>query len=125
QKANPYINVGLNFDYFFARKVMFVKYAVAMVCFPGGFGTLDEFFEALTLLQTQRTRPSPLILIGSAYWSGLVDWVRARLLEQRMIGPADMDLFYVADTNEDAIAHLLSKYKEAGPLWEPPNRALN
>jgi uncharacterized protein (TIGR00730 family) len=125
QKPNPYLNIGINFDYFFARKVMFVKYAVALVCFPGGFGTLDELFEVLTLIQTQRSFPSPLILMGKDYWSGLVDWIRARLLEQRMISPADMDLLTVMDTNEDAIRIILDRYKEAGPLWEPPNRSLN
>ncbi len=124
QKANPYLNVGLDFDYFFARKVMFVKYSVAMVCFPGGFGTLDEFFEAITLLQTQRTKPSPLILIGTDYWKGLVDWIRDRLLGQSMINPRDLELFYLTDSNEDAVAHILGKYKEAGPMWEPPIRAL-
>lgn len=123
QKANPYLNIRLDFDYFFARKVMFVKYAVAMICFPGGYGTLDEMFEAMTLLQTQRTRPSPLILIGKAYWGGLVGWIRDRLLSEGKISPADMDLFYLTDSNEEAISYLLSKYKEAGPLWEPPQPA--
>src|SRR5690606_18891624 len=81
QKPNPYQNVRLDFDYFFARKVMFVRYAVAMVCFPGGFGTLDEMFEALTLIQTHRTKQSSLILFGSDYWRPLLDWFRNALLE--------------------------------------------
>jgi len=82
QKPNPYQNVSLDFHYFFARKMMFVKYAGALVCFPGGFGTLDEFFEALTLIQTQKTPRFPVVCIGREYWSGLHDWIEKTLLNQ-------------------------------------------
>jgi uncharacterized protein (TIGR00730 family) len=125
QHANPYLNVGVDFDYFFARKVMFVKYAVALVCFPGGFGTLDELFEALTLIQTQRAKPSPVVLIGTAYWEGLVHWLKARLLEtHRTISPQDLDLFVVTDDLDVAVRHILRNYKEAGPLWDHPARSI-
>jgi uncharacterized protein (TIGR00730 family) len=121
QKANPYLNIRLDFKYFFARKVMFVKYAVALVCFPGGFGTLDELFETLTLIQTQKTPPSPVVLIGSEYWSPLVNWFRGTLLEEHQaISPEDLDLVMVTDDVEEAVAHILRKYRQAGPLWEPP-----
>ena len=125
QHANPYLNVRMDFDYFFARKVMFVKYAIAMVCFPGGFGTLDELFEALTLIQTQRTKPSPVVLFGTAYWDGLGQWLRKRLLEtEKTISPEDLDLFIVTDDIDVAVRHILRNYKEAGPLWEHPTRSV-
>jgi uncharacterized protein (TIGR00730 family) len=125
QRANPYLNVSLNFDYFFARKVMFVRYSVAMVCFPGGYGTLDELFEALTLIQTQRSHPSPLILIGSQYWNGLVTWLREQLLERHhTISRSDLDLFKVTDDVEEAVSEIRARYRQAGPLWEPPRRTV-
>ncbi len=121
QVANPYLNARLDFDYFFARKVMFVKYSIALVCFPGGFGTLDELFEGLTLIQTQRTKPSPVVMIGTDYWEGLVDWIRHRLLDtHKTISPEDMDLFMLTDDLDAAVAHIRATYKEAGPLWEQP-----
>ena len=100
QYSNPYLNLRIDFRYFFVRKTMFVKYSEGFVVFPGGFGTLDELFEALTLIQTGKARRFPLVLVGVDYWSGLVDWVRARLAGEGMIGPADIDLFTVTDSVE-------------------------
>jgi uncharacterized protein (TIGR00730 family) len=121
QKANPYINLGIEFDYFFARKVMFVKYAVALVCFPGGYGTLDEFFETLTLIQTQRTPPSPVVLIGKSFWEPMIDWLKATLLEEhRTISPEDLDLFMLSDDVGEVVEHIARKCPECGPLWDHP-----
>jgi uncharacterized protein (TIGR00730 family) len=123
QQANKYINVGIEFDYFFARKVMFLKYAVALVCFPGGYGTLDEFFETLTLIQTQRTKPSPVILIGKKFWTPLIDWIKTTLIEEhKTVSPEDLDLFMVTDEVDEAVAHILRKCPECGPLWDHPGR---
>ena len=97
QRPNPYANVRLNFRYFFVRKVVFVKYSVAYVVMPGGFGTLDELSEAITLIQTKRIRPFPVFLVGSDYWRGFVDWVNSTMLSAGKISPGDMDLFTVID----------------------------
>lgn len=97
QKLNPYVNVSLQFRYFFVRKVMFVKYAQAYIGMPGGFGTLDEIFEALTLIQTKRLKAFPIILVGSDYWNGLVEWMRDILLARGYISPEDLDIFMVMD----------------------------
>ena len=97
QGINPYCDIGLEFHYFFVRKIMFVRYASGFVVFPGGFGTLDELFEALTLIQTDKIREFPVILVGSEYWGGLVSWLRERLLGEGKISPPDMDLFCVTD----------------------------
>jgi len=97
QKPNPYSNIKVEFNYFFVRKVMFIKYALAYIIMPGGFGTLDELFEAVTLIQTKRVKPLPVILFGSEYWSGLVDWIKSRLLEEKRISPADLDILKVTD----------------------------
>ena len=121
QTTNPYVNFGVNFDYFFARKMMFVKYAVALVCFPGGYGTLDELFETLTLLQTHKTKPSPVILIGTSYWEPLIQWMRNTLLEEHgTISTSDLDLFMLTDDVDVAVAHIVEEAIEAGPLWEQP-----
>ncbi|GMU23455.1 MAG: cytokinin riboside 5'-monophosphate phosphoribohydrolase [Phycisphaerae bacterium] len=126
QHPNPYQNVRLDFDYFFARKVMFVRFAVALVCFPGGFGTLDEMFETLTLVQTHRTKRSPIILIGSAFWSPLVQWVRDGLLnEYQTISPEDFDLFFLTDDIDEAVGRIVKNYREEGVLWEPPKRVIH
>jgi hypothetical protein len=103
QKPNPYANIQLQFHYFFVRKVMFVKYAMAYIIMPGGFGTLDELFEAVTLIQTHRIRPLPVILMGSDYWGGLVDWIHARLLEEKLISQEDIDIFQVIDEPEEVV----------------------
>jgi uncharacterized protein (TIGR00730 family) len=97
QGINPYCDIGLEFHYFFARKIMFVRYASGFVVFPGGFGTLDELFEAMTLIQTGKVRNFPVILVGTDYWGGLVDWLRDRLLAEGKISPGDLELFCVTD----------------------------
>ena len=103
QLPNPYANLALEFHYFFIRKVVFIKYSQAYVILPGGFGTLDELFEALTLIQTQRIRPFPTFLMGSEYWSGLVGWLRERMLAGNFISPEDLDIFTVMDNPEDVV----------------------
>ena len=103
QKPNPYSNIKVEFNYFFVRKVMFVKYAMAYVVMPGGFGTLDELFEAVTLIQTHRVKPFPVILFGSEYWSGLIEWIRARMLENSLISPNDLDILKVTDDPHDIL----------------------
>jgi uncharacterized protein (TIGR00730 family) len=104
QKPNKYANVRLDFKYFFIRKVMFVKYAVAYIIMPGGFGTLDELFEALTLIQTSRIKSFPVILIGSEYWKGLLDWMKGTLLKEKSISKADFNIFHLTDDPEEAVA---------------------
>ena len=103
QHLNPWVDLGMNFRYFFVRKTMFVKYAQAFVCLPGGFGTLDELFEALTLVQTKKVVRFPIVLLGRAHWAWLIDWMRDRLLEGGMISADDLDLFHVVDTPEEAV----------------------
>jgi len=103
QKPNPYANIKLDFKYFFIRKVMLIKYAMAYIIMPGGFGTLDELFEAVTLIQTHRIRPLPIILVGSDYWSGLIQWIRDRLLEDRRISSEDLDILQVLDEPEEIV----------------------
>jgi uncharacterized protein (TIGR00730 family) len=104
QKPNKYANIRLDFKYFFIRKVMFVKYAVAYIIMPGGFGTLDELFEALTLIQTNRIKSFPVILIGSEYWKGLIDWMKFTLLKEKTISKSDLDIFHITDDPEEAVA---------------------
>jgi uncharacterized protein (TIGR00730 family) len=105
QASNPYAKVTVNFRYFFIRKVIFVKYAVAYVILPGGFGTLDELFESLTLIQTMRIKPFPVILLGKEYWRDLVGWVRKTMLgKHRMIQPKDLELLQVLDEPEEAVS---------------------
>jgi uncharacterized protein (TIGR00730 family) len=101
---NRYLDLPLRFHYFFTRKVMFVRYASAFVVFPGGFGTLDELFEALTLIQTRKIRSFPLVLVGRDYWAPLVDWLRATVLAEGKISPQDMGLMAIADTAEEIAA---------------------
>ena len=106
QSSNPYIDQdkNLNFDYFFVRKVMFVKYSQGFVVMPGGFGTLDELFEALTLIQTEKIGSFPIVLVGSDFWKGLIDWLKERVLEKyKNISPEDMDFFRLVDTSEEAV----------------------
>jgi uncharacterized protein (TIGR00730 family) len=104
QKANEYANVNLKFKYFFVRKVMFIKYAVAYIIMPGGFGTMDELFEAVTLIQTKRIKNFPIIMIGSDYWKGLLDWIKETLLKNHAISDADEKIFNIVDTPEEAMA---------------------
>jgi uncharacterized protein (TIGR00730 family) len=103
QKPNEYANVRLKYRYFFIRKVMFVKYAVAYIIMPGGFGTLDELFEALTLIQTKRIKYFPIILMNSRFWSGLLDWVKSTLIKEGTISNSDFEIFNVVDTPEEAV----------------------
>ncbi len=115
QNLNPFIDIGINFRYFFVRKTMFLKYSQAFVCLPGGFGTLDELFEALTLVQTHKVTQFPLVLVGSDFWGGLVDWIRARLVDEGMISAADGELISVVDTPEQVVAILeASRIARAG-----------
>jgi uncharacterized protein (TIGR00730 family) len=104
QALNDWVDIGVNFRYFFARKTMFVKYAQAFVIMPGGFGTLDEMFEALTLVQTQKVTRFPVILFGSAYWRGLIDWFRDTVLANGKINAPDVDLVHVTDDVDDAVS---------------------
>ncbi len=104
QQCNPYVNLRLDFRYFFIRKVMFVKYAVAYVILPGGFGTMDELFEALTLIQTHRIKPFPVILIGKSYWKDLISWIKKTMLTNGMIRPDDLELLQIVDDPESAVS---------------------
>lgn len=104
QKPNNFANLKLDFHYFFIRKVMFIKYAAAYIGLPGGFGTLDEIFEVITLIQTRRIKPFPIILAGSDYWSGLLDWIKATLGDGGMISPDDLDIVQVIDDPEEIVA---------------------
>jgi uncharacterized protein (TIGR00730 family) len=113
QGMNPYVDLGVEFRYFFARKVMFVKYADGFVILPGGFGTLDELFEALTLIQTGKVRHFPIILVGRAYWSGLLDWIHDTLLAQGAIAEGDLALFHVTD-DPGEVVELIRAHRPGG-----------
>lgn len=106
QKPNPYANIHVDYKYFFIRKVMFVKYAVAYVIMPGGFGTMDELFEALTLIQTRRIKSFPVILMGSEYWKGLLNWLGDTMLKEEKIDADDLAIFQVMDDPEEVIRHI-------------------
>jgi uncharacterized protein (TIGR00730 family) len=106
QKPNSYANIHVDYKYFFIRKVMFVKYAVAYVILPGGFGTMDELFEALTLIQTRRIKSFPVILMGSEYWGGLLDWLKKTMLTDGKISPADLDLLQIIDDPEQVVKYI-------------------
>ena len=103
QAPNPYTNINLTFHYFFVRKVMFIKYAVAYIILPGGFGTMDELFESITLIQTHKIKPFPVILMGSKYWKGLLDWIKEVVLKEEKISPADLEILQVTDEPEEMI----------------------
>ena len=106
QQANPYVTKLLNFRYFFVRKLMFMRYSVALVIVPGGYGTLDELFEALTLIQTEKIKPFPVILVGSAYWDGLVKWLHDPVLKEGKIPLQALNIFTVVDTPEEVIRRI-------------------
>lgn len=114
QHDNPWIDSdkNLEFDYFFVRKVMFVKYSQGFIVMPGGFGTLDEFFEAITLIQTNKIGRFPIILVGTEFWSGLIDWIKKTLLAEGNISPDDLDLFKVVDEADEAIEFLNNFYEK-------------
>jgi uncharacterized protein (TIGR00730 family) len=115
QKGNKYANVPVNFHYFFSRKVCFVKYSIAFIYMPGGYGTLDEFFEVLTLVQTRRIPRYPIILIGEEFWSGLLRWVKNTLGREGLIGPGDMELITVTDDPQKAVDIILDYKRRVGP----------
>lgn len=114
QGVNAFVdpNYEIDFNYFFARKVMFVKYAQGFIVFPGGFGTLDEFFEALTLIQTNKISRFPIILMGSDYWEGLVSWIKENMVDAGTISPGDIDLFHLTDEPEEAVNIICDFYRK-------------
>lgn len=114
QGLNDYVDLGINFRYFFARKTMFVKYSQAFVCLPGGFGTLDELFEALTLVQTKKVTKFPVVLLGSDYWGGLYDWIAKTVLGSGKIGEKDLALLHLTDDVDDAVEVVREAYR----AWE-------
>jgi uncharacterized protein (TIGR00730 family) len=114
QGLNDWVDLGINFRYFFARKTMFVKYSQAFVCLPGGFGTLDELFEALTLVQTKKVTKFPVVLLGSEYWGGLYDWIAKTVLDGGKIGEKDLALLHLTDDVDDAV----SIVQDAWRAWE-------
>lgn len=125
QRPNPYLTHSLTFRYFFVRKVMFVKYATAFICFPGGYGTLDEFFEALTLIQTLKIEPFPVICVGHEYWDGLLDWIKGTLLNKfNTISSKDLAIFSVVDSVEEAV-ELVSKCYSSQCWLGPPVPAMS
>ncbi len=103
QHANPYTNFPMQFKYFFVRKVMFLKYSMGFICMPGGFGSLDELFESVTLIQTERIKPFPVVLVGREFWGGLLDWIRDQMLSNGTISEADLDLINIVDDSEAAL----------------------
>jgi uncharacterized protein (TIGR00730 family) len=122
QKANPFQSVSLNHHYFFVRKVMFVKYSHAFVCFPGGFGTMDEFFESLTLIQTLKIDPFPVLLMGSDFWTGLIEWMRETILDRfQAIHGDDLNLFRITDSPEEA-ADVIAKYEATRSSAQPGDK---
>ncbi len=109
QESNQFADIIVDFKYFFVSKVMFVKYAQAYVGMPGGFGTMDEIFEALTLIQTRRTKPFPVVLVGSSYWNGIIEWIKDTLLARNYISPQDLDLFTLLD-DPDEVVRTIKRY---------------
>jgi uncharacterized protein (TIGR00730 family) len=116
QGLNDYVDMGLEFRYFFVRKTMFVKYSQAFVVLPGGFGTLDELFEALTLVQTGKITKFPIVLVDSSYWSGLLSWIRDTVAGQGKISPADLDLLSIADDPDEVVQIIRTAHQNGGPL---------
>jgi uncharacterized protein (TIGR00730 family) len=112
QMPNPFQDVRVEFRYFFVRKLMFVKYAVGYIIFPGGFGTMDELFEALTLIQTKKIRGFPVVLVGKDYWEGLIDWMKQTMLAMGNISPEDLDLMHIVDEPEEVCAIINKRYKD-------------
>ena len=112
QGMNPYVRTAINFRYFFVRKTMFVKYAAGFLIFPGGFGTLDELFEALTLIQTHKVRNFPVVLVGREYWGGMMSWIQEFLLAEGKISSEDMDLLRLTDSPAEAVSHVVQAYVE-------------
>src|SRR6266508_1070397 len=115
---NEWVDIGINFRYFFTRKMMFVKYAQGFVVMPGGFGTLDELFEALTLTQTRKVTSFPVVLFGSSYWGGLVDWLRDTMLADGKVSPADLEMFTVTDDVDESVSYILKAGEAADAAGE-------
>jgi uncharacterized protein (TIGR00730 family) len=124
QGLNEWVDLGVNFRYFFARKTMFVKYAQAFVILPGGFGTLDEMFEALTLVQTHKVTRFPVILYGTEYWQGLIDWIRESVLGAGKLGEPDLELFSVTDDIDEIVARIVASAESRSEQAAAENRAL-
>jgi uncharacterized protein (TIGR00730 family) len=118
QAMNPYVDISIDFRYFFVRKTMFVKYAQAFVIFPGGFGTMDELFESLTLIQTGKVRHFPVVLMGTEYWGGLVDWMRNRMAEEGKIARQDLDIIHLTDDPHEARNHIVGRLRRRQELLE-------
>lgn len=114
QKPNPYVDKLIGFRYFFVRKVMFVKYSVAFVILPGGFGTMDEFFESLTLIQTHKIKPFPVYVLGSQYWGGLLDWMKNYMLKEGKISSEDLDYLHLADSVDEVVEGIRRTREELG-----------
>ncbi len=112
QHLNEWVDLGMNFRYFFVRKTMFLKYSQAFICLPGGFGTLDELFEALCMVQTDKIKQFPIVLMGTEFWGGLVDWMREKLLAEGMVSQSDMDLFLVTDSVSEAMEFITGTHGE-------------
>jgi uncharacterized protein (TIGR00730 family) len=127
QSSNPYQDISQTFQHFFARKFMFVKFAAAYVVMPGGFGTLDELLEALTLIQTGKSRKIPVILVHEPFWRGLIDWFKDRLVDEKMINPDDLHLIQVIDEPEQVVDAIFTHYQTRGfmPLPEEHELMLN
>jgi uncharacterized protein (TIGR00730 family) len=116
QMPNPYLTKSLSFKYFFVRKTMFIKYSNAYVIFPGGFGTMDELFEALTLIQTRKIRNFPVVLFGSQYWRGLLQWLTTTMLNEKMIGTADLGLIHLTDSPKDAVDFIVATFNSGNDI---------
>ncbi len=124
QSGNPYQDIAITFKYFFMRKVMFVKYASAYVVMPGGFGTMDEFMEAMTLVQTGKARTIPIILVGAAFWTGLLDWLQNTLIAEGMASSKDMGLIQVIDDPKDIVDAIFKYYESRGFQLSPEERKI-
>jgi uncharacterized protein (TIGR00730 family) len=114
QRPNSFIDrdKNLNFDYFFVRKTLFVKYSQGFIMMPGGFGTMDEIFEVITLVQTKKINRIPMVLVGTEYWGGLIQWIREHMLQEKYINPADLDLFVLLDSPKDVVQYVLDFYSK-------------
>ncbi len=123
QSANMFQDIRVEFRYFFVRKLMFVKYAVGYVIFPGGFGTMDELFEALTLIQTRKIRSFPVILVGKQYWAGMIDWMRSSVLKQGNIDAADLELFHLVEEPEEVCEIITRRYKDRTATFPTDKRS--
>jgi uncharacterized protein (TIGR00730 family) len=121
QESNRYQTISIDFHYFYARKVMFVKYATAFVCFPGGYGTLDEFFETLTLIQTMKIKPFPIVLYGKKHWTGLAEWMKEQLIPN-YVDPEDPGIFRIVDSVEECVDAVKEGTKK--PWWKPIDKEL-